>query len=71
MYAKKIMLETDIKGIIKNSPILPAHKSVEAIFLIEDEFSTNGTQLRKPHYEIAGKLEIKGDIIDTNPIKTF
>lgn len=46
-------------------------KELKQYFLIEDKFSTNGTQLRKAHYEIAGKLEIKGDIIDINTIEIF
>lgn len=71
MYAKKMILQTDIKGKFKYIPVLPANKKVEAIFLIEDDASENDIQLRKPHTEIAGKLTIKDDIINTIPVESW
>ncbi len=67
MYAKKIILETDTKGIIRKIPVLPANKKYEAIFLVIEDLSEKRVSERKPHSNIAGKIELKGDIFNTVP----
>jgi len=66
MYAERLMLETDVTGKLKQMPLLPANKQVEAIFLV---ISDGGQQEspRQPHLDIAGKIKITGNIIDTAP----
>jgi hypothetical protein len=67
MYAERLLLETDVSGKLKNVPILPANKQLEAIFLVIDE--TNQVKPRRqPHPDIAGKAKIMGNIIDTAPV---
>lgn len=63
MYAERVMLETDVAGKLKQVPVLPANKRVEAIFLVMED----GQQAarRQPSPEIAGKTKIMGDIFDT------
>ena len=64
MYAERLILETDDSGKLKQIPVLPANKQLEAIFLVIAE--TEQTSLRrKPHQDIAGKTRIMGNIIDT------
>jgi len=64
MYAERLILETDVAGRIKEMPILPANKQMEAIFLVTDDLNLKKTQ-RQPHPDIAGKAKVIGDIIDT------
>ena len=65
MFAERLILETDQSGHLKKSPVLPANKQFEVIFLgLENE---NKTVIRKPHSDIAGKIEINGDIFDSSP----
>ena len=66
MYAERLILETDDAGKLKQIPVLPANKQLEAIFLVIAE--TEQTNLRrKPHPDIAGKTRIMGNILDTAP----
>lgn len=65
MYAKKMILETDKKGIIRKIPVLPANKKYEAIFLVIEDLSEKQVVERKPHFNIAGKIQLKGDIFNT------
>ena len=65
LYAERLILETDQLGHIKNYPILPPNKQFEVIFLGLDE--ENETVKRVPHPDITGKVEIKGDILDSVP----
>ena len=65
LYVERLILETDQSGHIKNYPILPPNKKFEVIFLGLDE--ENKTVKRKPHPDIAGKVEIIGDIFDSAP----
>jgi len=70
MYAKRLILETDVTGKLKRMPPLPANKQVEAIFLVIDDIEQkNGP--RHPHREIAGKINITGNIINTVPEKDW
>ncbi|PIP03770.1 MAG: hypothetical protein COZ23_10575 [Hydrogenophilales bacterium CG_4_10_14_3_um_filter_58_23] len=64
MYAERLILETDISGKLKQVPVLPANKQLEAIFLVIAEAEQNNKR-RQPHPEIAGKTKIMGNIIDT------
>ena len=67
MYAKRLILETDVSGKLKHVPVLPANKQLEVIFLVIDE--AEQTNLRRhPHEDIAGKTRIIGNIIDTVPV---
>ena len=64
MYAERLILETDVSGKLKQMPMLPANKQFEAIFLvIEETMLTN--KHRQPHPDIAGKIKIMGNILDT------
>lgn len=65
MYAERVMLETDVAGKLKQVPVLPANKQVEAIFLVVDEVQQ--TARRQPAPEIAGKTRIVGDVFDSAP----
>jgi len=66
MYAERLILETDVSGKLKEMPLLPANKKVEAIFLMIDD-SDKKKKLRHPHSDIAGKMKITGNLIDTVP----
>ena len=67
MYAERLILETDVSGKLKQIPVLPANKQLEAIFLVIAE--TGQADLhRQPHPDIAGKTKILGNIIDTVPV---
>jgi len=37
MYAERLILETDVTGKLKQMPLLPANKQMEAIFLVIDD----------------------------------
>jgi len=65
MYAKKLILETDKKGIIRKIPVLPANKKYEAIFLALEDLPEKQNTARKPHSHIAGGVKFKGDIFNT------
>lgn len=68
MQAERIILETDHLGNLKQIPKLPPNKQIEAIFLVVSDCSDLPTQSqRSPHPDIAGKLEISGDIFDSVP----
>lgn len=63
MCAERVMLETDVAGKLKQVPVLPANKRLEAIFLVMDE--TQQIARRQPAAEIAGKTKILGDVFDS------
>lgn len=65
MYAERLILKTDQSGHIKNYPVLPPNQQFEVIFLGIDE--ENKIVKREPHPDIAGKVEIIGDIFDSTP----
>ena len=67
MYAERLILETDIAGKIKQIPVLPANKQLEAIFLVIAECNQEKPR-RQPHPDIAGKAKIMGSIIDSAPV---
>uniref|UniRef100_Q3ASU3 Uncharacterized protein n=1 Tax=Chlorobium chlorochromatii (strain CaD3) TaxID=340177 RepID=Q3ASU3_CHLCH len=64
MYAEKLIVETDLSGMLKKVPKLPPNKQLEAIFLVLSESSAKVAVVRTPHPDIAGKVIIKGDIIN-------
>lgn len=66
MYAERVMLETDVAGKLKQVPVLPANKQVEAIFLVMDE--AQQIVRRQPAAEILGKTKIMGEIFDSAPV---
>lgn len=66
MYAERLILETDVAGKLKQIPVLPANKQLEAIFLVIAESEQTNLR-RQPHQDIAGKTKIMGDIIDAAP----
>ncbi len=63
MYAERLILETDLAGKLKQIPLLPANKQLEAIFLVIAEGGQSNSN-RQPHQDIAGKTKIMGNIID-------
>ena len=65
MYAERVILETDPSGNLKMLPKLPANHRVEAIFLVLDEVKE--PVRRRPHPDIAGKMKIVGDILESVP----
>jgi hypothetical protein len=67
MDAERLILETDASGNLKHIPKLPPNKQFEAIFLVVGNASESAINRRTPHPDIAGKVTILGDIIDTIP----
>lgn len=67
MYAERVILETDQAGNVKNLPKLPPNIHVEAIFLVLESTEPAATHRRRPHPDIAGRIRITGDIVDTAP----
>ena len=63
MYAERLILETDQSGNLKKQPKLLANKRFEVIFLILEDVSKRVK--RAPHPDIAGKIKITGDILNT------
>ena len=67
MRAEKIVLETDSNGRLVGIPQLPVNRRIEAIFLILDEKRLFNNIKRQPHPELAGRVKITGDILDSAP----
>ena len=64
MYAEKLIVKTDNLGNLKAMPKLPANKQFEAIFLVMENDAPQHSK-RRPHPDIAGRVEIVGDIISS------
>ncbi len=64
MYAEKLIVKTDNFGNLQTMPKLPANKRFEAIFLILENDELPPPK-RRPHPDIAGRIKITGDIINT------
>jgi len=62
MNTERLLLDTDSMGNLKGLPKFPPNKQVEVLFLVIDK--SNPPQRRQPHRDIAGKLQINGDIFD-------
>ena len=67
MQAEKIILETDSNGRLVGIPQLPGNRRIEAIFLILDEKRRSNNIKRHPHPELAGRVKITGDILNSAP----
>lgn len=65
MHAERITLQTDHQGNLKEVPKLPPNKQIEAIFLVIADLSNPSGTKRVPHPDIAGKIKVHGDIIDS------
>jgi hypothetical protein len=65
MDTNRLILYTDSDGSLKGLPKFPPNKKVEAFFRISGPSEAPFCPRRLPHPEIAGKLQIKGDIFDT------
>lgn len=66
MHAERLIIETDHSGTPKEFPKLPPNKQLEIIFRVLDD-NIPVDRLRTPHRDIAGKVRIIGDIINTVP----
>jgi len=66
MYAERLILETDVTGKLKQMPLLPANKQLEAIFLVIADSEQQHVH-RTPSQDLAGKIKITGNIIDAVP----
>jgi hypothetical protein len=67
MDAERLILETDASGNLKQIPKLPPNKQLEAIFLVIENPAEDRAKRRTPHPDIAGKIKILGNILDTVP----
>ncbi|MDM8562092.1 hypothetical protein QUF54_01940 [Candidatus Marithioploca araucensis] len=67
MYAKRLILETDELGNIKELPKLPANKQFETLFLVLENVSKHVK--RTPHPDIISKVKIMGEIFDSIPVQ--
>ena len=71
MYAERLILETDFAGKLKQMPKLPPNKQLEAIFLVIEDDGVSVGARRSPHSDIAGKLEIIGNVFDSVPVSAW
>jgi len=71
MQAQQIILETDQLGNIKNIPKFPPNKKIEGIFLVLDDIEDSDILSQKPHPDLAGQVQIIGDIFDSVPEKDW
>ncbi len=67
MQGERLILETDRAGNLKQVPKLPPNKQVEAIFLIIADATEAPFKRRVPHPDIAGKIQILANIVDSVP----
>jgi hypothetical protein len=65
MNKERLILNTDNKGNLKGLPKFPPNKKIEAVFLIVDGSDQKISARRFPHRDIAGKIQISGNIFDT------
>ena len=65
MNTECLLLDTDYRGNLKGLPKFPPNKQVEVVFLIIDKPEQKKCMRRFPHRDIAGKMRIMGNIIDT------
>ena len=65
MNKERLILDTDNNGNLKGLPQFPPNKKIEAIFLIIDRPDQKIRARRFPHKDIAGKVQIMGNIFDT------
>ena len=71
MNTDRLLLYTDHKGNLKGLPKFPPNKQVEAVFQVIDKPAQESHTLRFPHRDIAGKMQIMGDVFDTASAKDW
>ena len=64
MSTVRLVLYTDSYGRLNGLPKFPPNKRVEVVFRITDPAEAPVQPRRFPNPEIAGKIEIVGDILD-------
>ena len=62
MVADRLVLNTDSAGSLKGLPKFPPNKQVEVVFRVTGPAEPPVHPRRFPNPEIAGKLEIMGDV---------
>jgi hypothetical protein len=65
MHTEHLLLETDKLGNLRGIPKFPPNKQVEITFSVLDTFEQKPCKKRFPHKNIAGKMEILGNIFDS------
>jgi len=60
-----MMLYTDREGNLKGLPKFPPNKQVEAVFMVVDHSAQKQGPRRRPNPDIAGKIQITGNVFDT------
>ena len=65
MNTERLLLDTDHMGNLKGLPKFPPNKQVEVIYMIIDKPEKKKCMRRFPHKDIAGKMRIMGNILDT------
>lgn len=71
MYAERMILETDVTGQLIQMPKLPPNKQYEAIFLVIAESEITANAHRSPHPDLAGKVKITGNVLDSAPLSAW
>ncbi|MBE9064026.1 hypothetical protein [cf. Phormidesmis sp. LEGE 11477] len=67
MNTKRLILETDAMGNLKQVPKLPPNQQLEVIIMPVEEPTGADDKRRQPHPEIAGKIKLLDDIFDSIP----
>ena len=62
MEARRVVLETDDQGRLKDAPVLPPLARVEATFLVIGDLYQPGVSKRNPAALLKG-LKITGDVV--------
>jgi hypothetical protein len=65
MHTDRLLLYSDHKGNLKGLPKFPPNKKVEAVFMVIEKPEPSTCLRRFPNREIAGKIQIKGNIFNT------
>lgn len=71
MHAERLILETDVAGKLKQMPNLSPNKQYEAIFLVIADSKATANTHRSPHPDIAGKVNIIGNVFDSAPVSAW
>jgi hypothetical protein len=70
MFAQRVIIITDESGKLPDLPRLPPNQRIEAIFLVLDD-TADRPRCRQPHPDIAGKVEILGDVLSSAPAEDW
>jgi hypothetical protein len=65
MHMEHLVLETDKAGNLRGIPKLPPNKQVEVTFSVLDKPKQKPCKHRFPHRDIAGRMQIVGNIFDS------